>query len=169
MGSDATDTRIADTRRNMKLVEEFMKDIERMGGDVPSGLKGAVSRYLLAVNLGTDAAEAANEVSKQLRVIYEDMYSICRSKAGILPGQPQTIDQADEYFVCQAKVDRQWQARNVQKVLDWDDDGSWVRKLWDKWWHRLLDSTGFVRNLNRERNLPEGGPQSLTRNHVAVL
>src|SRR6185295_19779224 len=97
------DERITEARRKIEIVEEFMEDIERVGGKVPPVLKRAVDRYLLASKMGVDAAEAANEVSKELRAIYADMYSICRAKAGVLPGQAQTPEQADEYFVCQAK------------------------------------------------------------------
>ncbi len=101
------DERIAKTRRRIDLVEQFMKDIEQVGGKVPGPLKRAVDRYPTAIKMETDAAEAANEVSRELRAIYEDMYTICREKAGIMPGQPQTVDQADEYMICAARVDRQ--------------------------------------------------------------
>ncbi len=155
------DGRIAKARRNIGLIEQFMKDIEQVGGKVPGPLKRAVDRYTTAIKMGTDAAEAANEVSRELRIIYEDMYSICREKAGIMPGQPQTAEQGDEYIMCQLKVDRQWQARNVQKVLSWQDDGSWVRKLWSKWWHRLLDETGFATEAKRDANLPADGSKPI--------
>jgi hypothetical protein len=72
------DERVAKTRRRIDLVKQFMKDIENVGGKVPPSLKRAVNRYLLAIKMGVDAAEAANEVSRELRAIYEDMYSISR-------------------------------------------------------------------------------------------
>jgi hypothetical protein len=159
MSRDDVDERITEARRKIEIVEEFMEDIERVGGKVPPVLKRAVDRYLLASKMGVDAAEAANEVSKELRAIYADMYSICRAKAGVLPGQAQTPEQADEYFVCQAKVDRQWQARNVQKVLNWNDDGSWVRRVWNKWWRRLLGATDFGTALKSEKGLSKDAPR----------
>jgi hypothetical protein len=88
-------------------------------------------------------------------------YSICREKAGIMPGQPQTVDQADEYMICTARIDRQWQARNVKKVLDWEDDKSWVRKVWSKWWIRLLDETGFAEQSKKDANLPANAPKPI--------
>jgi hypothetical protein len=79
----------------------------------------------------------------------------------MMPGQPQTVEQSDEYMICAAKVDRQWSARNVQKVLDWNDDSSWVRKVWSKWWNRLLAETGFTEEAKRDANLPADGPRPI--------
>ncbi|MBI1180825.1 MAG: hypothetical protein GC201_09725 [Alphaproteobacteria bacterium] len=157
MTDEAIKKNIEESRRKIAIVEEFMKDIEKVGGKIPAPLKTAVDRYLLAIKLGSDGAEAAVEVSEALQSIYQDMYSICRAKAGIVPGQPQTIEQVDEYSICEAQVDRQWKARNVEKVLNWNDDGSWVRRVWDKWSNRLLNFTGFGDSLKKQSNLPKDG------------
>jgi hypothetical protein len=155
------DAGIAGARRRIDLIERFMKDIEQAGGAVPGPLKQAVDRYTIAIKLGTDAAEAANEVSRELRGVYQDMYAICREKAGFMPGQPQTAEQGDEYMICAARVDRQFARQNVQKVLNWDDDRSWVRKVWSKWWNRLLTETGFVDEAKKDANLPADGPKPM--------
>ena len=115
--------------RKVKTLEDFMRDIERAGGKVPKGLKRAVDRYILAAKFGRDAAEAAQEVDIWVRKIYQDMYLICREEAAT----------EDDYWVCRAGVDRQFKARNVKAVLDWNDDRTWVSRTWDKWKKRLAE------------------------------
>jgi hypothetical protein len=122
---------ITRARERIKTVQDFMKEVERFGGKIPPGLKRSVDRYIFAAEMGLDAAEAADEVSAELRLIYEDAYRIC--------GDANGGDGTDDYWICRARVDRQWQARNVQKTLDWNDDRSWVMKVWGKWKARLAN------------------------------
>jgi len=115
------DQNVKDGREKIKVVRDFMKDIEYLGGKVPPGLKKAVDRYLLAVEMGLDLGEATQEVSEELHKVYEDAYRICGD------------EQTDDYWVCRARFDRLWQSRNVKAVLNWNDDASLVRKVWSKW------------------------------------
>jgi hypothetical protein len=151
MTDNTVSTSVAEGRRKIQVVEEFMKAIEQVGGEVPPGLRSAVNVYLAAVNKGLDAAEAADEVSKELSAIYRDMHAICRVEAGILPGQPHSFQQDDVYDICLVRVDHPWVARNRQKVLNWNDDGSWVRKLWDKWRPRIRLQLSQLESLRQRR------------------
>ena len=132
-------------REKIRVVQEFMKAIESVGGEVPKGLKRAVDRYLLAAEMGLDAGEAAEEVSRELAVVYHNAYKVCEAS---------DRDGTDDYWVCRAKVDRVWQARNTQKVLDWNDDTSWVSKVWAKWKNRLAKVLESKAKSAAKKSLP---------------
>src|SRR5262249_23759440 len=87
-------------------IRSFIRAIEALGGRMPA-LTKAVDRLEFAVNTGTDVAAAAAETSLALRQYTDDLDRACEEG----PEDP---------FVCQAKVARTWQARNVQWVLSWE-------------------------------------------------
>jgi hypothetical protein len=94
---------------DIKKIKKLISEVEAIGGKMP-GLKAAVDRLEFAVNTGSDIASAAEETSVALKEYTNDLYKAC-----------------GDDFVCQAQVDRRWQARNVAWVLSWDKPDSTVR------------------------------------------
>jgi hypothetical protein len=122
--SSAAQQRVDEGRKKIKVVQDFLDDYQRVTGVVPKALKTAIDKYLFALSVGLDVAEAADRVSAEVEEIYRDSYKACKDASP---------DETDDYWVCVARVDRGWQKRNVSKVLYWDDNRSMVRQLWAKW------------------------------------
>lgn|GEM_PF-2817093 len=129
-----TKAQIEAERKKIKKVQDFIKDLEAAGAEVPQGLKRSVSRFLWAIDKGLDIADEAENVSIWLKKVYEDLYALC--KAGATTGG---VYDDDQFYICKAEIDRKWQARNIDAVLNWNNDKSLVRRLWDRWKQDLAD------------------------------
>ena len=119
---------------NYDAIVEFLEDLEKT--DVaPEFIRrlnsalGKLSKYKTALEFGLDAAEAAEEVRAILMEWYARAYAVCEAEQA----------NGQDYYVCVARVDRQWQATNVKATLDINNSNSVVRKTWTKWKGRLLD------------------------------
>jgi hypothetical protein len=73
------------------------------------------------VDSGVDVGEAAGQVDYQVQGLVANKEKLCEA-AG-----------EDEEWICKAKVARQWQARNLEAVLNWNNVGSVVRRVAAKW------------------------------------
>lgn len=113
-----------------KLIEE----LERAGANVAwpksfvAKLLGPVNILNLAIGASGDAIEAAQQVSLDLATWYKQAADQARAQSG---------GDDDEYMIAAARIDRQWQMRNVKAVLS-TDEKSFVMRLWPKWRDRLL-------------------------------
>jgi hypothetical protein len=138
MGEKKTVNRTKDQieaeRKKIKKIQDFIKDLEAAGGEVPAGLKKSVNRFLWAIDKGLDVADEAENVSIWLKKVYEDLYAVCKAGA-----TTDGIYDDDQYYICKAQIDRKWQARNIDAVLNWNNDKSLVRRLWDRWKKDLAD------------------------------
>jgi len=101
-------------QEDISKLKQFIKDIENVGGKMPA-LKTAVNRLEIAINAGVDLAEAADQTSRELRAYTEDLYRACGS--------------GEDKWVCQAGIDRKWQARSVEWNLSWQKKDSTVRRF----------------------------------------
>ncbi len=139
----STEQRIEDARKQLEVAQKFLSDLERIGFQVPEGLRRAVDRYAYAVNMGLDAAQAAEEVSQRLKGFYAEAYQACKQRSD---------DGLEDYYACIAGVDRKWQAINTSAVLNWNDHESFVRKVWHRWRERLSKTLGdWAKGVVKER------------------
>ncbi|SFU14098.1 hypothetical protein [Sedimentitalea nanhaiensis] len=100
----------------LKDINKFIGDIEKMGGEVPKTLKKSLKHLETAINTGKDIAKAAEEASKDLKAYENDLMAACK-----------TVDKEME-MVCEAKIARKWQARSVKWTLDPKNEKSVVSK-----------------------------------------
>lgn len=128
--------------RNLSEIKSFVDDIEKViekikkSGGKTQGLDQLIGRLKhritiidVAVGATDDAIQAAQEVQTDLSAWYRDAYAKCRTDSTADPFR-------DHEFVCLAAIDRLYQARNVKFVLG-SQDGSFVRRVFDKWRDRL--------------------------------
>ena len=115
-------------------VQEFIDDLASTG--IAQGFISRLQRafqklakYKIAVELGVDAGEAAEEVSALLMEWYNEAYRGCKKDSEAT---------GKDYFTCIATIDRQWQATAVKATLDLKSSDSVVRKVFEKWEYRLL-------------------------------
>lgn len=126
--------------QNISTIKEFLDDIEKVGdairdaGGSSSQLFGLIMRVrkhvaIVEVSTGAadDAIQAAVETQAELSAWYRNAYSACKSDGD-----------DDREFICMAAIDRLYQGRNVKFVLG-KQDGSFVRKVYEKWSHRLKE------------------------------
>src|SRR5262249_15424373 len=114
---------VAEARQGIERLRNFMSAIKDLGVPVPPTLSTAIDRMTRAVEMGVDLGEAAGEVDYEVTRITANKHALCDLS---------TPDD-DERFVCYARIDRQWQARNVNAVLDWNNTHSVIRRAVDKW------------------------------------
>ena len=106
--------------KEIKDVKEFIKAIEKMGGEVPKPLATAINRLEMAIKAGKLVAEAAEEASAALKTYEKDLNEACK-----------TVDE-EMQGVCEAEVARQWQARSVKFTLDYKNPDSVTSKTIQK-------------------------------------
>ena len=115
-------------------LQEFVDDIESTGA-APEFVQtfkkslNKLNRFKVAAEFGIEAAKAAEEVEDLLIQWYNKAYSECEEKHG---------GKNDDYWECVAHVDRKYQARNVDWVLNINREDSWVNKTLKKWKSKLL-------------------------------
>ncbi len=128
-------------RKNIGLLNEFLSeakgvlvDMERGGADMAwsrsfvTRLLGPVNILNHAIGASGEAIEAAQQVSLDLATWYKQAADKAREQSG---------GDDDEYMIASARIDRQWQVRNVRAVLS-TSENSFVMRLWPKWRDRLL-------------------------------
>jgi hypothetical protein len=135
--------RADDLRKNIQTVKDFMKAIEGVGGKVPDGLKNAVNRYTWALEKGADVGEEAEQVSIWLKKVTADMYAVCDQ-------QPE-----DDAIVCKAGIDHNWQYRNLDAVLNWNNDESLIKRLWRRWGGKLADIIQAIDKWNANKKIKQ--------------
>ncbi len=123
-------------KKDIKIVKDFIQAIEKIGGKVPSPVKAAIK----AIEIGNDLGESAKEVDEWLKKVYKSLYSVCEEGASSLYDQTE-MEWDDHRMECMLNIDRQYQARNLNAVLAWNNDKSVVRRLWEKFKNRLIDWT----------------------------
>jgi hypothetical protein len=114
---------VAEARQGIEQLNGLTGAIRNLGIPVPPRLLNAVNRLSQAVEMGVDLGEAAGEADYQVQQIVANAHSIC----------DQSYSESDDRFVCYATVDRQWQNRNANAVLNWNNAGSVVRRAAAKW------------------------------------
>ena len=97
-------------QEQLRKIKDLIDDLEKVGVEVPE-LSKAVNRLQIAIDTGIDVGNAAAETSAILAVHANDAYAKC----------------GDDY-VCVAKYDAAYQARNVNYTLNIDNPDSVVRK-----------------------------------------
>ncbi len=113
----------------LKDINKFIGDIEKMGGEVPKPLKKSLKHLETALNTGKDIAKAAEEASKDLKAYEKDLMGACK-----------TVDK-EMQAVCEAGVARKWQARSVKWTLDPKNEKSVVSKFIKKTVQRYTPKT----------------------------
>jgi hypothetical protein len=104
----------ADVRKlqdEIKTLKAFIEKIEQIGGNVDP-LKTSVKALELAVNTGGDIGDAAQETSQILKEYTDELYRACPKD--------------DSEYICQAHIDRKWQARTIKWTLSIDQKNSVV-------------------------------------------
>lgn len=91
-------------------------------------LLGPVNIINHAIGASSEAIEAAQQVSLDLATWYKQAADQAREQSG---------GDDDEYMIASAKIDRQWQMRNVKAVLS-TNQNAFVMRLWPKWRDRIL-------------------------------
>ncbi len=112
---------VAEARQAIGQINDFMGAIRSLGLPVPPQLVAATQRLTSAIETGIDIGEAAGQVDYQVQQIVARKEKLCEA-AG-----------EDEEWPCKARIARQWQARNVDAVLNWNNTGSVVRRLAATW------------------------------------
>ena len=115
-GGGISDKDLKKIKKEIKTIKDFIKAIEKMGGEIPKPLKTALNRLEVAINTGEDIGKSAEEASKALKTYEKDLYGACK-----------TVDR-EMQGVCEAKVFRKWQARSVKFTLDYKNPDSVTAK-----------------------------------------
>jgi len=102
-------------RDNVKKLQVFIKEIEKVGGQMPL-LKKAVDRYLIAINTGGDIAVAAKEAKTSLQIYTQDLKKVCGH---------------DPSGICESHIDRQYQNHALKFVLNPTEKRSVMRRFID--------------------------------------
>lgn len=89
-----------------------------------------LKRFTLSVNLGIEAAKAAEEVHAGLQILSAKAQALCEENHKNDEGQA---------WSCMAKYERQYHQRAVHAVLSLDNQDSWVNKVWERWSKVILD------------------------------
>jgi hypothetical protein len=114
---------IAEARRGVQKLNEFLGALRAAGLPIPRSLSGTIGRFSRAVELGVDLADAAGEVDYAVQKITDDEMRLCAE-----------LNPTDgSVGICEAHVFRQWQRRNIEAVLDWNNTGSFIRRAARKW------------------------------------
>jgi hypothetical protein len=114
---------VAEARQGIERLNNFMLAIRGMGVPVPPSLSTVIDRLTHAVEVGVDLAEAAGQVDYQVQKIVANKHALCDL----------AFPDDGDRWACYARVDSQWQARNVNAVLDWNNTGSLIRRAAAKW------------------------------------
>ena len=120
-------------KKEIKIVKEFVEALEKVGGKVPGPVKMAIA----AIEAGQEIGESAEDVDKWLKEVYQGLYNACEEGASSLHKKG-SMEWDDYKTMCELKIDRKWQARNINAVLAWNNDKSLVRRLWEKFKNKLI-------------------------------
>ncbi len=101
-----------DASEAVRYLRGFLKELARIGVEVPRTVTRSLDALQIAINTGTDIGVAAKGASTAVRAYEEDLYAVCR-------GMEQEPDAA-----CEARVWRQWQARSVNFTLGYRNQNS---------------------------------------------
>jgi len=119
--------------KDQKKVNEQIKDIreliaalEKAGAVVPDSLTKSLKYLQLALDTGEDLGNALGEASAALAALEKDLMSACKN-----------IDEAME-MVCEAKVARMWQVRNIKFTLSFKNPDSVSAKFLQKTIQRYM-------------------------------
>ncbi|MER8843678.1 hypothetical protein [Mesorhizobium australicum] len=108
---------VKEARSGLDKVDNFIAQLKALGLPVPSTLVLAVTH---AASKGVDLGEAAGQVDAEVQEIVKNKKKLC-------------VDQPEERDACEARIERQWQQRNVEASLDWSNTHSVLRRAVDKW------------------------------------
>ena len=134
---------IEQMQKDIKMVKDFVDGIEKLGGAVPGPVKLAIA----AIEAGTATAESAEAVDKWLKEVYDGLYNACEAGASA-QYEKGSMDWDDHKTMCEVKVDRKWQARNINAVLNWNEDKSLVRRLWEKFKNQI---PGWINDFSADK------------------
>jgi translation initiation factor IF-2 len=118
MSTDSIQDNAAEVKRareQLGALEELLNTLERLGAEIPAVLSRAVKSLRIAVDTGTDVADAATETSAALAQYSNKVDEDC-------------ADDAENASVCVARHAHQWLAINEDYVLNWKNKESVVRK-----------------------------------------
>ena len=103
--------KIDEAKKQLKQINQMISDLEKVGVKVPH-LKKAATKLNKAIETGLLLAEAAFEASKALE-----------ENTKIL------LEQCQGDIMCELKIDRMYQKRSVEYVLQWDNKNSVIRNF----------------------------------------
>jgi hypothetical protein len=118
MSTDSIQDNAADVKRaseQLHSLEDLLDRLEQLGAEIPSVLSSAVKSLRIAVDTGTDVADAATETSAALAQYSNKVDEDCG-------------DDAENAGVCVARHAHKWLAINEDYVLNWKNKESVVRK-----------------------------------------
>jgi len=95
-----------DVAEEIKKIKELIDVLEAAGVEVPPALTRGLSRLQVAIDTEKDLGAAFEEASKALNTLENDLNSACLR-----------LDE-EQQAVCEAKVARVWQVRNIKFTLD---------------------------------------------------
>lgn len=100
------------TQEDVRSAREMLRTLEKMGIDVPKTLIKKLDHLQKALDTAEDVADAATEASEALDEYQETLINACK-KMG-----------SEDGMVCEAKIERQWQAHAVKFTLSIKDKSS---------------------------------------------
>lgn len=106
--------------KQIKEVREFLSSLEKIGADIPSPLTTSLKNLERLLKAGKAVGDSAYEASDALEKFTKDLRAACKN-----------VDDAQQ-TVCEAGVERQWQARSVSFTLSPNNKNSVISKLIDK-------------------------------------
>jgi hypothetical protein len=139
------------TRARTEAVNIFIDSVKKAGLPVSRTLLSKVSAMNQAVEMGVDVGEAAWEAEAEVKRVVANKKLLC-------------ADLAEEAIVCEARIERQWQARAVNYTLNPENEGSVVSRTLKKWFGADEDLGGI--NLDVK---PEGTEADLGSVRQKVL
>ena len=149
---------VAEAREGIDKIKKVVSQLRSSGLPIPKGLANAMTvlnRFATAADMGVDVAEAAGQADYEVQKIVANKYSLCEGDD-------------DEKFVCYAKIDHVWMARNVNAVLNWDNPGSVVRRTVEKWLGAKCDKDDDLGGVSVNVDV-EGTPADLSDIRKKVL
>ncbi|TIL78920.1 MAG: hypothetical protein E5Y89_13970 [Mesorhizobium sp.] len=111
---------VKDARDALGKVDKFITQVRAMGLKVPPTLSGAVSTMTHAAKAGVDLGESAGQVDYEVQQLVKDKKKLC-------------VDHPEGEDACEARIETQWQQRNIEATLDWSNTHSVLRRAVDKW------------------------------------
>jgi|SoiMethySBSTD1v2_1073268.scaffolds.fasta_scaffold103375_2 hypothetical protein len=93
-------------------LEDLIDNLQKIGADVPESLTKTLKALRISIDTGMDLGNAAAEASSALAEYTTKVNAACGND-----------------FVCLAREEHVWQARNTNYTLNWDNPNSAARNF----------------------------------------
>jgi hypothetical protein len=130
---------------DLTALEDVVKRFRQLGGKVPP----AVTAALEAARVGSNVEQSMNVACDGLFRWYLAEEDRCAREVGFAGGAAQmsqagglSVDQSDAFFVCTARVARQWQWKNIDFTLNPFNADSAVRQFFSRTRAQVVEITG---------------------------